>query len=194
MSEYPYGRIKKLYEALQEHGISDSVTQKVMEGGEDVPKTAKPAVKTGWFREAMERMDRLMPLEQRQAVRESCACCLGGERLKQSKRIAKQFNTLEERIAEANQTHLVFGHSVTRETDGTVTVRFAPDEATNTRCVCIGAVETPISETYCFCCGGHIKHHLQIALGVKLTCKVMHTSLTTAGRKSCCFNYTIIPD
>ncbi len=194
MPDYQYGRIRLLHNALIKHNIPDELVEQVMQGGEAVCKTAKPAIKTAWFREAMERMDRLMPLPQRQAVRESCACCLSGERLKVSKKIAKQHATLDERITAANQTPFVFGNSVKRESDGTITVRFEPEGATNTRCVCLGAVTEPISDSYCFCCGGHIKHHLQIALGVKVTCKVVHTALTTAGKEGCTFNYQIISE
>ena len=49
------------------------------------------------------------------------------------------------------------------------------------------------SETFCGCCAGHQKHHLQIKLGVKLRLKTIETSLskTEKGRPRV-FTYEII--
>lgn len=65
-------------------------------------------------------------------------------------------------IAAANNTPFVFGHSVSLEADGRVLVSFAPDNLEQYRCVCLPKASEPISITYCYCCGGHVKHHLQI--------------------------------
>jgi len=194
MAEYEYGRIKVLAENLKRAGVPAEVTTQIMEGGEDIKKTTPPKRKADWFRVSMERMDTLLDLPTRQAVREGCACCLGGKRLKLSKAIAQEHATLEERIAAANETHYCFGHSVTREEDGTIVVRFAPEGERSYRCVCLPKAEEPVSITYCMCCGGHIKHHLQIALGHKLAMTPRVTALSSGGTAPCTFAYTLVEE
>jgi hypothetical protein len=136
-------------------------------------------------------MDQLLEPETCHAVREACACCLGGKRRTLSRAIAREHATLEERIHAANETHFVFGHSVTQQEDGTIRVQFPPDGLDEYRCPCLKARE-PISITYCYCCGGHVKHHLQIALRRKLDVEVISTSLSSGGTRPCVFDLTIV--
>ena len=125
-------------------------------------------------------------------IREDCACCLGGKRLQLSKQIAMEHDSLTDRIAAANKTGYVFGNGVKQEDDGTLTVTFFQDNLTQYQCVCLRKAKEPISETYCYCCGGHIKHHLQLATGSKLSCKVISSALSSGGKKNCKFSYTIV--
>ena len=138
MAEYEYGRIK------------------VLAGGESIRKGDKPVKKSDWMKQAMDRMDDLLDEQTRHSVRESCACCLGGKRLEISKSIAKSHTSLEDAIAAANEAKYVFGHSVTMEEDGRILVLFEPEGKESYRCVCLPKAKEPISETYCYCCGGRI--------------------------------------
>ena len=192
MAEYEYGRIKVLAEKLVKAEVGPDIIAEIMRDGEKITKTAKPEKKAEWLLSAMRRMDDLLENQVRQSVRESCACCLGGKRLELSKAIAKNFTTLDERLEEANRTSMVFGHGVTREGDAYV-VRFDQDGRESYGCVCLPRAKEPASPTYCFCCGGHIKHHLQIALGLKLQCHVRHTALTSGGTKPCVLEYREAP-
>lgn len=192
MPKYEFGRIERLYESLIKHGVSGEIVNEIMEGGESIKKDAKPEKKTEWFHDAMIRMDRLMPENERTVVREDCACCLGGKRLQLSRQIAKENDSLEDRIAAADKTWYLFGNGVKLEEDGTLTVSFFDDNLEGYNCVCLKRASTSISETYCQCCGGHIKHHLQIALGRKLACKVISSALSTGGKENCKFSYAII--
>ncbi len=192
MPKYEYGRIAKLSEGLKKAKVDPKIIRKIMEGGESIRKSTPPEKKTEWLREAMLRMDKLLDLDIRRTVRESCACCLGGKRLKLSKAIAKQNDTLEERIRAANETKFVFGHEVTMQNDGRILVRFAPEGLPGYYCACLGRnVKEPLSRTYCFCCGGHVKHHLQIALGRNLLCETRSTALSSGGKEPCTFIFTI---
>ena len=191
MVEYAYGRIRNLAHCLGCAGIDPDITTAILAGGERICESTTPARKAEWMRLAMDRMDALLDTETRQAVRESCACCLGGKRLKMSTAIAKEHETLEARIAAANNTPFVFGHSVSLEADGRVLVSFAPDNLEQYRCVCLPKASEPISITYCYCCGGHVKHHLQIALGRTLTCTVRSSSLCSGGTQPCTFLFDI---
>jgi len=191
MAEYEYGRIRTLAHCLANAGIDMDIAAQILAGGEQIRKSTAAERKAEWMRHAMERMDALLDAETRQAVRESCACCLGGIRLKMSTAIAKAHRTLEERIAAANNTPFVFGHSVSLEADGRVLVRFAPDNLEHYQCVCLRKAVEPISATYCYCCGGHVKHHLQIALGRKLSCTMRSSALCSGGMQPCTFLFDI---
>lgn len=180
MATYTYGRIAKLADSLAAAGIDAGVIAEIMAGGEEITQKSNGKLKAEWFTGAMQRMNRLLSFETRRSVREACACCLGGERLKLSQAIARRGGSLQERVAAANETRMVFGHSVTLEADGRIVVRFAPDENTENRCVCLPKAVGTMPVTYCYCCGGHIKHHLQIALDRELEMTVRSSALSSA--------------
>jgi len=187
MHKYEYGRITKLAESLEKHGVAPEIIAQILEGGEDIRRTSSGAQKAAWLKGAMLRMGRLLDKETWQPVREDCACCLGGKRQELVKAIAKKGGTLEERVAAANETKMVFGHSVTLQEDGQVLVCFAPEGLEHYRCACLGQVKEPLPISYCYCCGGHVKHHLQTALGRKLALTVRSSALSSGGRKPCTF-------
>jgi hypothetical protein len=191
MTNYEYGRIGKLNESLQKEQVRPEWVSQIMEGGVTILKGTSPERKADWMREAMNRMDALLEPEVRRAVREGCACCLGGKREALVKAIAKRGGTLEERVSAANATPFVFGHSVTLEEDGQILVRFAPDGSAQNRCVCLPQSRQPISATYCYCCGGHIKHHLSIALGRSLEMNVRSSALSSGGERPCSFTFRV---
>lgn len=192
MKEYGYGRIERLYDSLVAHGVDESIINEIMEGGKEITEKTKQEQKAQWFHDAMIKMDRLLPENERREIRENCACCLGGKRLQLSKQIAKNYSTLEERISAANKTNYVFGNGVQREKDGTLTVSFFPDNLDSYQCVCLRKANAPISETYCYCCAGHIKHHLQNALGRRFSSKLITSALSSGGKTGCKFSYTIV--
>jgi len=187
MRTYEYGRINTLAQSLEEADIGPDIANQIMEGGETIRRGTRPEKKAEWLKGAMHRMDKLLDRQTRYAVREACACCLGGKRLKTVKEIAKQNETLEARIQAANEAKSVFGHSVTLEEDGQIRVCFSPEGLPQYRCVCLPKAKEPLSITYCYCCGGHVKHHLQIALGRKLKCKVRSSALASGWKKPCTF-------
>lgn len=191
MKKYEYMRIRRLAEELKAAGIRRAIIDKIMEGGSTIRGSTPGEKKADWMREAMLRMDKLLDRKTRQAVRGGCACCLGGIREKIVKKIAKQYDTLDDRIKAANNAKLVFGHGVVLQDDGKLRVSFSPEGLKSYRCVCLPKVEEPISITYCYCCGGHVKHHLQIALGRKLVCKAHSSALSSGGKKPCTFIFSL---
>ena len=191
MKNYEYHRIKELAQNLEKAGIDREIINQIMEGGEDILRKTKPEAKADWMREAMIKMNRLLDLETRIAVREACACCLGGRRLKISKGIARENDTLEDRIRAANEAKMVFGNGVTMMENGEIQVQFAPEGQEHYRCACLPRATKPLPITYCFCCGGHVKHHLQIALGRDLDCRVLASALSSGGKKPCTFSFSI---
>jgi len=190
--KYEDGRINRLADNLVRAHVAPEVVEEIMAGGETITRSSSGEAKAAWFREAMLRMNRLLDRDVRCSVREGCACCLGGKRLQQSKAIARTYATLEERIAAANEAHFVFGHSVTRQPDGRILVAFEEEGKEHYRCVCLPKAEEPLPVTYCYCCGGHIKHHLQIALGHKLDLTVRSSALSSGGTRPCTFLFSLV--
>ena len=172
-------------------GIDRKIIDQIMEGGEDVLRKTSPEKKADWLRGAMSRMNRLLDSKTRKAVREGCACCLGGQRLEISKGIAEENESLEDRIKAANEAPFVFGDSVTMMENGEILVRFFPEGLDQYRCVCLPKAKEPLPITYCYCGGGHVKHHLQIALGRKLDCTVVSSALSSGGKFPCTFSFKI---
>lgn len=191
-SMYECGRVRVLAAKLAEAGVAKDVAAQILEGGDGIRNKDGGERKAAWMAEAMRRMDKLLDAKTRRAVRESCACCLGGKRQQQSKAIARNYQSLEERIAAANETKFVFGHSVALQDDGRVLVEFEPEGKEHYRCVCLSKAQEPISITYCYCCGGHVKHHLQTALGRKLELKVRSSALASFGKKPCTFLFKVL--
>jgi hypothetical protein len=192
VKKYPYGKIEVLAQKLEQQGIAPDIIAQIMEGGETIQQGSSGEQKAAWMREAMRRMDKLLDRNTRYGVREQCACCLGGKRHQLVKEIAKRGGSLEERVQAANEARLVFGHSVALQEDGSVLVRFAPDGQPGYRCPCLPKAEEVLPITYCYCCGGHVKHHLQVALGRKLAVKVRSSVLSSGGKRPCNFVFTFV--
>ena len=190
MEKYEYGRIRKLAQELENANIDSATVDKIMADGESIKKGTTPEKKADWMNLAMRRMDALLSSETKQAVREACACCLGGKRQKISKGIAKDHLSFEERIEAAHNAKFVFGHSVVLQDDGMILVSFSPEGKENYRCVCLPKAKEPLPITYCYCCGGHVKHHLQNALDMKLHMKVRSSALSSGGKRPCTFLFS----
>ena len=189
MKNYEYRHIRKLSEQLEIAGIDREIIDRIMEGGEDILRKTSPEKKADWLREAMLRMNRLLDSKTRKAVREGCACCLGGQRLKISKGIAKDNESLEERIKAVNEANYM--GNITMVENGEILVSFASEGVDHYPCYCLPKAKEPLPITYCYCCGGHVKHHLQIALGRGLDCMVRSSALSSGGKNPCAFSFTI---
>jgi hypothetical protein len=192
MSAYECGQIRKLADSLSEEGVPQSVARRILKGGDSVGKNASREKRAKWMAAAMDRMDSLLDETTRHSARERCACCLGGKRLQLSRGIAREHESLEERVRAASEATFVFGHAVSLTDDGDVLVRFAPDGLPSYGCACLPVRDEPMPITYCYCCGGHAKHHLQRALGRRLDVTVLSSALSSAGREPCRFLFKIL--
>jgi len=192
MKDYEYRHIRKLAEQLEIAGIDREIINRIMEGGEDILRKTSPEKKADWLRVAMIRMDNLLDLPNRKAIREGCACRVGRQTTKISQGIAKDNATLEARIAAVNKLFMVFGGGVWMQENGEVMVRFAPEGLERYRCSCLPKAEKALSVTYCYCCGGHLKYHMQISFGRKLDYTVLSSALSSGGKKPCTFSFRIV--
>jgi hypothetical protein len=184
-------RIVKLAEQLEVAKVDREKIDQIMEGGETIIKSIPPEKKAEWLGKAMARMDKLLDLSTRKAVREGCACRVGRRTSKVSQGIAKDNATLEARITAQNKLFMVFGGSVWMQENDEIMVRFAPEGLERYRCSCLPKAEKPLSVTYCYCGGGSVKHHLQISLGRKLDCTTLSSALSSGGKLPCTFSFRI---
>jgi hypothetical protein len=189
MKTYEYHRISKLEEQMGMAGVDQEIIARIMEGGESILRKTSPEKKAEWMQGAMLKMNQLLDMETRKAVRKGCACCLGGKRLKTSLSIAKENRSLEERVEAANTANYI--GNLTQQENGEIMVRFYPEGLDNYRCVCMPKAEKPLPITYCYCCGGHVKHHLQIALGRELDCTTRSSALSSGGKLGCVFSFKL---
>ena len=186
--KYDLGKMEDLDQSLIKHGIQNKIRNKIMKNGNLIKKDSKNEIRAEWFFNAMNTMDELLDEETKIKVREDCACCLEGKRQKLCKDVNKNCKTIEEKISVINKTHYVFGHEIKIIGTGKYEVTFFDEEIPLKTCSCLKIVmEKPMSKTYCYCCGGHIKHHLETVLGKKLNVEIINSALMSMGEKSCKF-------
>jgi hypothetical protein len=191
MNNYEYHRIGELAKQLAEAKVESEIIDQIMEGGEKILRKTSPAKKADWMRDAMLRMNKLLNLKIRKTVREACACRLNGRPLKASQAIAGKNKSLEDRIKAANKAIAVYGGCVRIQENGEVLMRFSSEGLDHYRCHCLPGADKPLPVTYCFCCGGHVKHHLQIQLGRELDYTIQSTALSSGGKLPCTFSLRI---
>jgi hypothetical protein len=188
---YEFGKIEDLDQSLIKHGIKNNIRKKIMENGNQIKKTSKNEARAEWFLNAINTMDELLDEETKKKVREDCACCLEGKRHKLCKEINKKYKTSEEKIKAINDTHFVFGHEIKMIGKNKYEVIFFDEKIPEKRCSCLKVImDKEMSKTYCYCCGGHVKYHLETILGKKLNVEFKASALTSMGKKSCHFILT----
>jgi hypothetical protein len=191
MAKYNSGNIYRLDQSLVKNAIDANIRKKIMKSGEFIQGTSKPEALAEWCFKAMIKMDELLDESIKQRIREDCACCLGGKREKLCKSVNRDFTTPEERINAINETHYVFGHEIRITGKGKYEVIFYDEETIEKKCSCYGrrlnVLNKKWSKTWCYCCGGHIKHHLETVLGKKVKVKLISSVLSSMGNKNCHF-------
>lgn len=187
MAAKVFHRIRKLREGLEKAKVPQETIEHILEGGDAILDDSPAVAKATWMAEAMRRLDAALDYDTRRKVRESCSCCLGGKRHELMKAVATKGGTIEKRVAAASAAKLVFPMGVQLREDGRFLVRFGPEGPATFDCPCIRQAPEPVSATYCQCCGGHVKHHLQTALERKLTCEVQASILASGGKDVCTF-------
>jgi hypothetical protein len=185
---YEYGKIEDLNQSLLKHKIDDNIRKKIMKSGELVKKTSKNEIRAEWFFNAMNVMNELLDEDTKKKVREDCACCLEGKRQKLCKDVNKKYKTPNERTQAINDTHYVFGHEIKTIGKNKYEVTFFDEKIPEKRCSCLKIImDKQMPKTYCYCCGGHVKHHLETVLGKNLNVECIDSALSSMGKKSCRF-------
>ena len=80
-------------------------------------------------------MDKLIDIETRKAVREGCACYLGGQKARACRKIMEENESLEERIEAVNKLKYICG-SVEMKPNGEIIACGDTDLRYFRKCVC----------------------------------------------------------
>ena len=184
--------IAMLDKFLVKNDVDEKIRQKIVKHGENIKIANKPEIIAEACFNAMTVMDELLDEKTKMKVREDCACCLGGEQHKKCKEVNKNYESIEERIKAINETNSGFGYGYKIIEKGKYEITFYDESSPYYRkCVCLGmrlnSINKKWSKTWCYCCGGHVKHHLQTILGKKVNVKILSSALTSIGKKGCHF-------
>jgi hypothetical protein len=185
----------------------NGITKRLVQLGFDT-LAIKTIVGSGNLVNAISQMDKRLAPEVMHDILDSCACTGGKDFLKRCETIGKEMAgmTLAEKIDYINSISSE-DESIVLNDDGTLTVRWAFASGEKHKCVCSAAVKNglrvaqlaedadgsmPLS--YCYCCAGSARRHLQLQLGISLKTKEIITSpINSSGEKPCKFILEVVP-
>lgn len=194
---------ENLKKSLKEHLVNEKVINEIYEGYEDIRDKSPKEEKIEFMRHAMNIIDKRLSYGKRYEIIDSCACCLGGAREKNVKKFAKSIEgknlTLAEKVQALKEAHPFENYLTCLKEDGTIRdgIWYEVDGKYKCACTCLNKekLQEPISSTYCLCCAGHFRHHIQKALGIKLKTKeVVSSAIESMERKPCIFSFEIIEE
>ena len=149
------------------------------------------------------QMDELLTEEQCLSIMEEQGCGKAGKGNEASLSFGRSHSgkSVEERIDLLDGVTVHPNVPRRLNEDGTLSVFWEIGEKDHYQCVCYGykrlLKDQPqtgnVPKTYCGCCGGHIRHHYQNILGVKLRLKeVVSSPISSGGKKRCEFLFEIV--
>ena len=180
---FPYPH--KIKKTMVEQGISEKIIEKF-----DFPDSIQ-AEKIISF---IDQMDKLLSPEQCLSIMEQQGCCKTGKNDVATRAFGLEHanKTIEEKLKLLPKSEIPYNFPCQLNNDGTLTAFLE-----NYRCGCYGIRKltepVKISRTYCGCCGGFMRHHLQNALGVGIRLKEIISSPNSSnGKKRCEFLFEIM--
>lgn len=174
------GRVGRLARAIEKNA-SREVLLKVMEDVDQYLSTSSYAEKAAWIRGAIERLERLVGVEESRRIMESCGqkCCgLTSRRI--AKKLMSETESIADFIRKLNDTGLGGGRLQLVD-ENTVTGGYD-------RCYCGHVKKTaqPFSSTtYCHCSVGWYKQLFESALGRPVNVEIKRSIIS--GATSCDF-------
>jgi hypothetical protein len=149
------------------------------------------------------QMDHLLTQEECISIMEEQGCNKTGKAHKMNLSFGRTHSgkSIEERIKLLDDKTVHPNVPCHVNDDGTLSVFWEIGEEGNYQCVCSCysklKKEQPhignISKTFCGCCGGHIRHHYQNILGVKLRLKeIVSSPINSNSEKRCEFLFEIL--
>ena len=157
------------------------------------------------------RMESSLDTEMMIQILDSTACTGGREYLKRCEKIGREISdkSLNEKLAHINNISSD-SEKIILNADNTLTVILSFNCNGKYKCTCSAAVKTGVkgsdlaSESnaagdcvmplsYCYCCAGSSRRHLQLQLGIELKIKeIISTPINSRGEKPCEFIFEII--
>ena len=180
------GKFKRLAISMIQNGYDKDEVLRFIASAEGITDEKKAEIGR-WFKDNLPKLEGNPHFR---AICEGCACCLGGKREALARQIFSEEETLDQRIARLIQSPLIVGWRGEMIDDRSFFIRFAPEQDFY-RCPCLrfdeGKQPFLMPESYCWCCGGHMKHHIENALGTPVEVTFVSSSLTSMGRENCVF-------
>lgn len=155
--------------------------------------------------EVITRMETLLDSHMMYEILDSCACLGSKEYLKKCEKIGKElaYKSLNEKILYLN-SEIFTSESISLNNDGTLNAVMVYKSNDKYSCVCSATVykDVKVSDlalsksncyddmplSYCLCCAGSLRRHLQLMLDVKLkTKKIISSPINSRGEKPCEF-------
>lgn len=167
-------------------------------------KIAKEIIGNGDLIGVTERMEKLLDPDITYQILDSSACGTSQKELNLLKQMEGE--TLQkkiEKIASLDDFHSDW--NVSLNNDNTLTAGWGIKDNQSFACVCSAAVNkkqkvSDLSQegctmplTYCLCCAGHCRRHLEKLLGIQLKTKeVVSSPINSKGQKPCEFIFDIL--
>ena len=185
------GKVKRLALSMTRHGYSLNEALAFIASARGIADQQKPQI-AAWF---AENLPKLSGDPQYQTICEGCACCLGGQRDAAAKAIYREEPTVAARLGRLLRASVIMGHYCELLDERTFDVHFFP-ELPYYRCPCLGfeegRQEVTMPESYCYCCGGHLKHHIGTAVGCEVDVTLLASALTSFGKEGCRFRVRVM--
>jgi hypothetical protein len=167
-------------------------------------KRIKEIIGNGDLVDIITRMEQSLDSDTVYQILDSCACGGGKDFIKRCEKIGKEIagKTLSEKINYINGI-TPDSENIILNADNTLGVMWSFRDNEKYKCVCSAAVKTNIKVSdlavkkddsdsramplsYCFCCAGSGRRHLQLQLGVELKTKeVVSSPINSGGEKPC---------
>lgn len=190
-------RIYGIKKRLAQYNIDDKVIKEIIGNGNLV--------------NVIERMESSLDSDTLHQILDSCACGGSKEYLKQCEKIGKEIadKPLSEKIAHINDISSG-SDKIILNADNTLSVTWSFDNNGKYKCVCSATVKTGVMVSalalennddgdiimplsYCYCCAGSGRRHLQLQLGVELKTKeIISSPINSKGEKPCEMIFEII--
>lgn len=187
-------------------GIKKSLVKK---GVDD--KTTKEIIGNGNLINVIERMEKTLDSNTMQEILDSHACSGGKEYCERLKKVGKEIadKTLSEKIAHVNNIS-ADSENIILNSDNTLSVKWSFDNNGKYKCLCSAAVKKGVRVSdialenndigdcvmplsYCYCCAGSGRRHLQFQLGIELKTKeIISSPISSKGEKPCELIFEII--
>jgi len=144
-------------------------------------------------------MDKLLTKEQCLSIMEEQGCCKTGKNDAANRAFGEKHagKSIKEKVSLYAEADIPYRVPCRLNDDGTLSVFWGMGKDGAYKCVCTGIKKLPqpakVSRTYCGCCGGHVRHAYQNALGVKLRLKeIVSSAASSGGEERCEFLFEIV--
>ena len=186
-------RVPGLKTQLARNGLDETTIKAIIGNGDLVDVTA--------------RMESMLDADTMQRALDACGCSGGSAFIAQCKRTGKALagQSLEEKIHHLNNVFQT--ENIALEGEGLLRGTLTFGENGKHRCACSAVVKRGLTVadlagdadartmplSYCYCCAGSFRRHLQLQLGVELKTKeIVSSPIHSKGEKPCAFVFELM--